>query len=116
MNEAEQIRVVLLDALGTLVRLLPPAPRLRGELARLGFDVTEAAAKRAFGAEIAFYVEHHTEGRGHRPLAQLRDRRAAGLPRELGGAGVAGAAGPPPRAGPRARPPPPPAAARPPPP
>src|SRR2546423_4894784 len=89
MNEAEQIRVVLLDALGTLVRLLPPAPRLRGELARLGFDVTEAAAERAFGAEIAFYVEHHTEGRDHSSLAELRNRCAAVLHDELGVPGLA---------------------------
>jgi putative hydrolase of the HAD superfamily len=77
-------RAVLLDALGTLVRLKPPAPRLRAELARLGFDVDAAACERAFAAEIAYYLEHHTGGRGRESLAELRDRCAAVLHHELG--------------------------------
>ena len=36
--------VVLLDALGTLVELQPPAPRLRARLAESGFDVSEERA------------------------------------------------------------------------
>ena len=39
---------VLLDALGTLVALEPPAPRLRAELAaRFGLEVSEDEAARA---------------------------------------------------------------------
>jgi putative hydrolase of the HAD superfamily len=77
-------RALLLDSLGTLVRLEPPAPRLRAELAGLGFEVDEAIAERAMAAEIAYYVEHHTEGRDQSTLAELRNRCAAVLSDELG--------------------------------
>ncbi|MEA2367714.1 MAG: hypothetical protein QOH38_432 [Thermoleophilaceae bacterium] len=77
-------RAVLLDALGTLVRLEPPAPRLRAELAARGFDVGAEAAERAFAAEIAYYLEHHTEGRDASTLAELRNRCAAVLADALG--------------------------------
>jgi len=76
---ARATRAVLLDALGTLVRLDPPAPRLRVELRRSGVEVDAGAAERAFAAEIAYYVEHHTEGRDERSLDELRDRCAAVL-------------------------------------
>ena len=46
--------VVFLDALGTLVELEPPAPRLRALLAQRGFDVDEERAGAAFAAEIAY--------------------------------------------------------------
>jgi putative hydrolase of the HAD superfamily len=82
-------RAVLLDALGTLVRLDPPAPRLRSELARLGFDVGLAACERAFAAEIAYYLEHHIEGRDASSLAELRNRCAAVLRDELGAPALA---------------------------
>jgi putative hydrolase of the HAD superfamily len=79
------IRALLLDALGTLVRLEPPAPRLRAELKRrTGRDVGEDATQRAFAAEIAYYVDHHTEGRDAASLEDLRDRCAAVLGGELG--------------------------------
>ena len=77
-------RAVLLDALGTLVRLHPPAPRLRAQLAAHGVQVDAGAAERAVAAEIAYYVEHHTEGRDDRSLAELRDRCAAVLQAALG--------------------------------
>jgi putative hydrolase of the HAD superfamily len=73
------IRAVLLDSLGTLLRLEPPAPRLRAELARRGFEVDAELAERAFAAEIAYYVEHHSEGRDRSSLAELRNRCAAVL-------------------------------------
>ena len=79
-------RAVLLDALGTLVRLEPPAPRLREELARRGVEVGAADAERAFRAEISYYLEHHLEGRDAASLAALRDRCAAVLAAELPGA------------------------------
>ena len=77
-------RAVLLDALGTLVRLDPPAPRLRVELRRRGVEVDARSAERAFAAEIAYYVEHHTDGRDARSLDDLRDRCAAVLRDALG--------------------------------
>jgi putative hydrolase of the HAD superfamily len=78
-------RAVLLDALGTLVRLEPPAPRLRAELRRLaGVDVGAQAAERAFRAEIAYYLEHHLEGTDEPSLAELRDRCAEVVAQALG--------------------------------
>jgi putative hydrolase of the HAD superfamily len=75
--------VVLLDALGTLLALEPPASRLRAELARRGVTVTEAAAEAAFRAEIGYYLEHHLEGRDDCSLAALRDRCSEVLRRSL---------------------------------
>jgi putative hydrolase of the HAD superfamily len=72
-------RVILLDALGTLVALEPPAPRLRTELAsRFGLEVTEAQASRAIAAEIGYYRAHLDDGRDSESLAELR-RRCAGV-------------------------------------
>lgn len=67
-------RAVLLDALGTLVALEPPAPRLRSALAeQAGIDVGAHAARRGFEAEIAYYREHHMEGGDALGLERLRD-------------------------------------------
>jgi putative hydrolase of the HAD superfamily len=75
---------VLLDALGTLLELQPPAPALRRELeARFGLRIAEAAAERAIGAEIAYYRRHHLEGRDHDSLADLRRRCAEVLGQAL---------------------------------
>jgi len=64
---------ILLDALGTLVALEPPAPRLRAELAqRFGLEVSAAEAARAIAAEIAYYRAHLDEGRDESGLAALR--------------------------------------------
>jgi putative hydrolase of the HAD superfamily len=73
------VKAALLDALGTLVRLDPPAPRLRAVLRRRGFEVEADACERAFAAEIAYYLEHHPEGRDASSLAELRNRCAAVL-------------------------------------
>jgi putative hydrolase of the HAD superfamily len=86
-------RAVLLDALGTLVELQPPAPRLRAALSAAGFEVDEQRAAAGFGAEIAYYLEHHLDGADAASLDDLRDRCAealrAGL--NLPGLGHAGA-------------------------
>lgn len=79
------VRAVLVDALGTLVRLDPPAPALVRELSeRVGAEVSEADAERGFAVEIGYYLEHQLEGRDERSLAELRGRCAAVLARELG--------------------------------
>jgi putative hydrolase of the HAD superfamily len=75
---------VLLDGLGTLLALAPPAPafvrRLRTEH---GLRLDEAAAERAFGVEIAYYRAHHHEGRDTATLDDLRGRCAEVLRWEL---------------------------------
>ena len=48
----QPIRAITVDALGTLLELVPPAPRLRAGLReRLGVEVSEAEAGRAMKAE-----------------------------------------------------------------
>jgi putative hydrolase of the HAD superfamily len=75
--------VVFLDVLGTLVELQPPAPRLRALLADAGFEVSEERAAAGFGAEIAYYLEHHLDGGDPSGLDDLRDRCATELMRGL---------------------------------
>jgi putative hydrolase of the HAD superfamily len=82
-------RAVLLDMLGTLVELRDPVPRLRAELReRTGVDVGDEAAARGFGAEIAYYLEHHMEGRDRESLEDLRDRCAEVMHDALGVEGL----------------------------
>jgi putative hydrolase of the HAD superfamily len=69
-------RCVLLDALGTLVRLEPPWDHLDGE--------PSEPLERAFRAEMSYYREHSDEGRDPESLAALRRRCAAILSAELG--------------------------------
>jgi putative hydrolase of the HAD superfamily len=84
-------RAVLLDALGTLLALEPPAPRLRDALAARGARVSLAEADTALRAEIAYYRTHHDEAVDAATLADLRDRCAevlrAALPAHARGAG-----------------------------
>lgn len=68
---------VLFDAMGTLVELQPPAPRLQALLAGEGFSVSEERAGAAFRAEIAYYLDHHLDGATREGLADLRDRCTA---------------------------------------
>ncbi len=68
---------MLLDALGTLVRLDPPAPRLRAELAeRFDVTVSDEEAGAALLAEIRYYRAHLDEGRDVVSLRALRHRCA----------------------------------------
>jgi putative hydrolase of the HAD superfamily len=77
-------RAVLLDALGTLVRLEPPAPRLQAELkTRFGRDISLAQAEQAIAAEISYYRAHLDQGRDQRGLDALRARCAQILFGEL---------------------------------
>lgn len=64
---------ILLDALGTLIELRPPAPPLTRELhLRFGLEVSPEQAERALAAEIAFYRAHLQEGVDAVALARLR--------------------------------------------
>lgn len=75
---------ILLDALGTLVALEPPAPLLRAELAlRFGLEISEREAEKAIAAEIAYYRAHLDEGRDPSDLESLRRRCAGVLRSEL---------------------------------
>jgi putative hydrolase of the HAD superfamily len=81
---------VLLDALGTLVELERPAPRLRQELARsFGARISEAEAEQAIAAEIRYYRAHLDQGRDAASVAALRRRCAetlrAALPERVWG-------------------------------
>jgi putative hydrolase of the HAD superfamily len=67
-------RAVLLDALGTLVDLEPPAPMLQAQLAARGVLVTEEEARAALRKEIAYYRAHHDEAADAERLRDLRDR------------------------------------------
>jgi 2-haloalkanoic acid dehalogenase type II len=73
-------RAVLLDALGTLVALEDPWPRLAHEL---GIPEDENV-RRAMRAEMAYYRDHSQEGRNAATLADLRRRCAEVLSNELG--------------------------------
>jgi 2-haloalkanoic acid dehalogenase type II len=77
------VKAVLLDALGTLVELQPPPPRLQRLLGQAGFDVSEARAAAGFAAEIAYYLDHHLEGSDPERLERLRDRCAEEMRRAL---------------------------------
>lgn len=79
------VRAVLLDALGTLVALEPPAPRLRAALREMGgVDVGAQAAERAFRAEIDHYLAHHLDGGDAPGLDRLRDGCATLIQESLG--------------------------------
>ena len=79
---------MLLDALGTLVELQPPAPRLRRLLRESGIEVSEEQAAAGFMAEIAYYLDHHLDGSDPERLERLRDRCADELRRALGVPGL----------------------------
>jgi putative hydrolase of the HAD superfamily len=79
---------LLLDALGTLLELEPPAPALREQLRRRGIEVGSGLAERAITAEIAHYRAHLDEGRDAASLDRLRRGCAQVVARELAGGGV----------------------------
>ena len=76
-------RAVLLDALGTLLELEPPAPRLVDELRARGVQVTRDEAERAIREEIGYYRAHHDEAGDRAGLADLRARCTEVLRRAL---------------------------------
>jgi len=85
------VRVVLLDAMGTLVELEDPVPRLsRGLRERAGIEVGEPACEAALMAEISFYRAHHLRGGSQAGLGALR-RDCARVLRDALGPRAAGA-------------------------
>jgi putative hydrolase of the HAD superfamily len=73
-SEGTRLKAVLVDGMGTLLRLHPPAPALARAL-----GVDEATARRAFRAEVAYYLEHQLEGSDTAALTDLRQRCATVL-------------------------------------
>lgn len=73
-------RAVLFDAMGTLVRLDPPGPRLRRELhRRFGLALSAAEAEAAMAAEIALYRERMHAASNPGQVNELRDAAAEAL-------------------------------------
>jgi len=64
-------RVVLLDAMGTLLGLHPPVPRLAAALANAGHPAPDDAVARALRAEIAHYKTRMHTGADAASLAAL---------------------------------------------
>ena len=74
-------RAILLDALGTLIELEPPWVHLAGAL---GDGVPPDRLKAAVRTEMRYYRAHSDEGQDADSLADLRQRCADVLSRELG--------------------------------
>lgn len=73
-------RAWLLDALGTLLELEPPAEPLRRELRdRFGVELSAEQARSAIAAEIGYYRAHHDEAADRPALARLRRGAAEAL-------------------------------------
>ena len=73
-------RALLIDAMGTLIELRPPAPILRRELRdRLGIEISLQQAERGLAAELAYYRAHMLQGRGPASVALLHARCAQAL-------------------------------------
>ena len=85
-------RACLIDALGTMVRLLPPWEHLDADVAN---DIDPERVRTAFEAEMRFYRDNAERGRDAGSLAALREEAAAvlsaGLGREVGVAAMMGA-------------------------
>ena len=65
-----------IDAFGTLLELRDPVPALRTALGAHGIERAEATVRRAFGAEVAYYVPRAHTGRDAASLAALRQASA----------------------------------------
>jgi putative hydrolase of the HAD superfamily len=67
-----QLEAVTIDAFGTLIALRDPVPALQAALALRGVARSEGEVRRAFEAEVAYYVPRSHEGRDEATLALLR--------------------------------------------
>ena len=72
MVAAADLDVVALDALGTLVELVDPAPGLRQALAAHGVEREDADVGHAFAAEVAYYLPRAHTGSDPETLTTLR--------------------------------------------
>ena len=80
-------RAILLDALGTLLAIEDPAPRLAGLLReRHAIEVSSAQAGQALRAEMSYYRVHCIRAADAERLQALRLECAAIVARERGGA------------------------------
>src|SRR3954452_19287030 len=71
------VEAVTIDAFGTLVTLRDPLPALQRALAAHGVSRSLVEVRRAFEAEVAYYVPRSHEGRDEAALALLRRDCAA---------------------------------------
>ncbi len=74
---ASQLDAVTVDAMGTIVELDDPAPRLRAALTDRGVKRDLETVAAAFGAEVAYYLPRTLEGRDKESLADLGRRCTA---------------------------------------
>jgi putative hydrolase of the HAD superfamily len=74
---ASSLDAITVDAMGTVVDLDDPAPRLQKSLAERGVDRTLDEVAAAFRAEVAYYLPRTLEGRDDESLADLGRRCTA---------------------------------------
>jgi putative hydrolase of the HAD superfamily len=74
---ASRLDAVTVDAMGTIVELDDPAPRLRAALAGRGVERDLETVAAAFRAEVAYYLPRTLEGRDEESLADLGRRCTA---------------------------------------
>jgi putative hydrolase of the HAD superfamily len=77
-------KAILVDALGTLIELQPPAPLLCEEMGqRFGIHMPVPQAENAIATEIAYYREHFDDGADADELMELRRRCVMAMLDEL---------------------------------
>src|SRR5262245_3099555 len=76
---ASALDAITVDAMGTLVELDDPAPRLQRSLAEHGVERSLDEVAAAFQAEVAYYIPRTLEGRDEQSLADLGRRCTAVL-------------------------------------
>lgn len=69
---AVKLEAVTIDAFGTLLALRDPVSALQDALAVRGVERAEEEVRRAFEAEVAYYMARSHEGRDEATLARLR--------------------------------------------
>jgi HAD superfamily hydrolase (TIGR01509 family) len=74
---ASDLDAVTVDAMGTMVELADPAPRLQASLADRGVERSLEEVAAAFRAEVAYYLPRTIEGRDEESLADLGRRCTA---------------------------------------
>jgi putative hydrolase of the HAD superfamily len=72
MPPARDLDAVTVDAMGTVVELADPVPRLQEALVRHGEQHDPDPVRDAFAAEVAYYLPRAHEGRDEASLAALR--------------------------------------------